>query len=116
MAAYAALRPDLALSALPAAPLSGLSARAAVTLNFLTLRAQRPLYLTAGNLFNLTLVLYLSVRLDLAAGMKLLFAHQLFGYPLDDSKTDAVLKVSLQILILLPFFLLCKDNLLNNCR
>ncbi|KAJ1529712.1 hypothetical protein ONE63_006466 [Megalurothrips usitatus] len=56
VAAYSALRPDA-----PAATLSGVTSRAAATLNLVTLRAQRPLHLSAGHFVNLTLVLYLDV-------------------------------------------------------
>lgn len=56
MAAYAACRPDF-----PVGPLSGLSGPAGATLNLVTIRAQRPLHLTAGRFVNITLSLYLEV-------------------------------------------------------
>ena len=43
-------------------PMVNLSKAAGVTLRLITLRAQKPLYLTAGNFANITLELYLTVR------------------------------------------------------
>ena len=74
VAAYAALRPDLPLPRPHPQPLTqpqpqpagrlmllNLSGRAATTLRLLTLRAQRPLHLTAGRYTNVTLELFLDV-------------------------------------------------------
>lgn len=56
VSAYAAFRPDY-----PVGPLSGLTGPAGATLNLVTIRAQRPLHLTAGRFVNITLSLYLEV-------------------------------------------------------
>lgn len=68
VAALAALRPPESVVA-PAAPavpavVTNLDWTARTTLQLITLRAQRPLYLTAGKFAYLTLVLYLQVSSD----------------------------------------------------